>query len=183
MNLDMYKRAGCPRSFFPSVLLKNDFSERFKTSIKSKVYPTLKTYLDDPSSIICVNTASDKVTDALLGFGYLYSYCIENGIPNKLLPMYCVRDEIQELLHYRDYENDRNKLYSRVPLFIDCVDTDDNMYNREEIRKFSNFIYDRQLKALPTIICLSKPLTSCDSLTPFLKVFLSNKAHFIIVKE
>ena len=173
-------KAGCPYAFYPNVLLNIDFSSAFMTGVKSKLYPTIcQLFTDNCNSMVCVATKARNDSDYLLGFGYLYSYCVDKGLPDKLLPKYVVRDELQEALDAHEYD----LLYTKATLFIDLVDSNDDYYSKEEIRKFSNYLYARSIKGYKTVLCLQKPTSECSSVTQFIRSYLSTRAPRIALED
>lgn len=176
---DKLKKAGCPYRFFPEALKRKKFTELFRNRIRSTVYPSLKESLTEPGSIACFTPDQESPLEYYSSFGYLYTYCVNAGLPDNLLPKYLSKEEVLDSLSVREYD----QIYTRATLFIDLVNADDTSFSPEIAYKFSNFVYSRYMKGYSTVLCLHKSLSTCTSITPFLKTFLANESRMISTKD
>ena len=173
------KLVDTPFIYYPSSLDTVNFTSGFKTSIKSQVFPTLKQYISDGKEFVVINnntTGSAKTK----GFGYLYTYSVANELSKKI-PVIVSREELQKAIESNeaDYYQTTDSI-----LFVEGVSKDYDSYEKPEIRKFSNLLYERVRWGHQTVLDVSDTnFLGNGAVTPFLYSYLMSMGAFVDMNE
>lgn len=169
----------CPFAYHPDMLDRDNFKSSFKTRIISTIFPTLKEEINNGKRLFAINTKSKDETVYYKGFGYLYTYCVANELSTKKIPVFITREHLQEAIKANDYKDLET---TDSILFISNVASDCGFYSNEELRLFSNFLYNRILGGKITILDCDS-LVSTGFLTGFMLRYLYNTAYVLCLSE